>query len=69
MTGEDSHMSRPEAANILCVMATSRKIDVNGVVALQMGVRSLMKRHFDCQRNRAMRRARAAKETEVQPNV
>ena len=58
-TGED-HMSRPEAVNILCRMATSRKVDVNGVTALQMGVRSLLKRHFCCQRNRAHSREQAA---------
>lgn len=57
--GED-HMSRPEAVNILCRMATSRKVDVNGVIALQMGVRSLLKRHFDRQRNWARRREQAA---------
>ena len=57
---DEDHMSRPEAAHILCRMATSRKVDVDGVVALQMGVRSLMKRHFDKQRNRAIRRARVA---------
>ena len=50
----------PEAVNILCRMATSRKVDVNGVIALQMGVRSLLKRHFDRQRNYARRREQAA---------
>ena len=53
-------MSRPEAVNILCRMATMRKVDVNGVIALQMGVRSLLKRHFDRQRNWARRREQAA---------
>lgn len=57
---DEDHMSRPEAAHILCRMSTSRKVDVDGVVALQMGVRSLMKRHFDKQRNLAIRRARVA---------
>ena len=57
---DEDHMSRPEAAHILCHMATSRKVDVEGVVALQMGVHSLLKRHFDRQRNRARRMARAA---------
>ncbi len=59
-TDEDSRMSRPEAVKILCRMATMRKIDVNGVIALQMGVRSLLKRHFDRQRNWARRREQAA---------
>ena len=57
---DEDHMSRPEAAHILSRMATSRKVDVDGVVALQMGVKTLLKRHFDTQRNRAKRRARAA---------
>ncbi len=62
-------MSNPEAAYILCRMATSRKVDVSGVTALQMGVRSLMKRHFDRQRNWAKRRMRAAGEAEEKQNV
>ena len=57
---DEDHMSRPEAVNILCRMATSRKVDVKGVIALQMGVRSLLKRHFDRQRNWARRREQAA---------
>ena len=57
---DEDHMSRPEAAHILCRMAASRKVDVEGVVALQMGVHSLLKRHFDRQRNLVRRRARAA---------
>lgn len=62
-------MSNPEAASILCRMATSHKLTVDGVTALQMGVRSLMKRHFDRQRNWAKRRMRAAGEAEEQKNV
>ena len=57
---DEDHMSRPEAAHILCRMATSHKVDIKGVVALQMGVKTLLKRHFDNQRNKAKRRARAA---------
>ena len=53
-------MSRPEAVNILCRMATMRKVNVKGVIALQMGVRSLLKRHFDRQRNWALRREQSA---------
>ena len=68
-TRGDSYMSKPEAAYILCRMATSRKCNVSGVTALQMGVRSLMKRHFDRQRNWAKRRMRAAGEAEEQKNV
>ena len=52
----DDHMSRPEAAYVLSLLATSRKIDVDAVTALQMGVRTLLKRHFDRQRNWAKRR-------------
>ena len=59
-TDEDFRMSRPEAVNILCRMATMRKVNVKGVIALQMGVRSLLKRHFDRQRNWAKRREQAA---------
>ena len=55
--GEDRYMSRPEAIYILGKLATSRRINVDGVIALQMGARSLMKRHFDRQRNWAKRRA------------
>jgi len=58
--GGRDHMGRPDAAAILCRMATSRKVNVNGVIALQMGVRSLLKRHFDRQRNWARRREQAA---------
>ena len=55
--GEDRYMSRVEAIYILGKLATSRRINVDGVIALQMGARSLMKRHFDRQRNYARRRA------------
>lgn len=52
----DDHMSRPEAACVLSRLAVMRKLDVDAVTALQMGVRTLLKRHFDRQRNRAKRR-------------
>jgi hypothetical protein len=61
--GEDRYMSRPEAIYILGKLATSRRINVDGVTALQMGARSLMKRHFDRQRNWARRRERAAEDS------
>ena len=54
--GEDRHMSKVEAIYILGKLATSRRINVDGVIALQMGARALMKRHFDRQRNWARRR-------------
>lgn len=54
--GEDRRMSRPEAAYILAKLATSRRVNLGGVIALQMGVRAMLKRHFDCQRNWAKRR-------------
>ena len=62
-SGEARHMSRPEAVYILGKLATSRRINVDGVIALQMGARSLMKRHFDRQRNWARRRERAAEDS------
>lgn len=61
--GEDRYMSRPEAIYILGKLATSRRINVDGVIALQMGARSLMKRHFDRQRNWARRRERVAEDS------
>ena len=61
--GEDSHMSRPEAAYILAKLATSRRMDEDGVIALQMGAKALLKRHFDRQRNWARRRERAAEDS------
>ena len=53
---DDDHMSRPEAAYVLARLAVMRKLDVDAVTALQMGVRTLLKRHFDRQRNWAKRR-------------
>ena len=61
--GEDRYMSRPEAVYILGKLATSRRINEDGVIALQMGARSLMKRHFDRQRNWARRRERVAEDS------
>ena len=61
--GEDRYMSRPEAIYILGKLATSRRINVDGVIALQMGARELFKRHFDRQRNWARRRERAAEDS------
>ena len=61
--GEDRYMSRPEAIYILGKLATSRRINVDGVIALQMGARALFKRHFDRQRNWARRRERAAEDS------
>ena len=61
--GEDRHMSRPEAIYILGKLATSRRINVDDVIALQMGARALFKRHFDRQCNWARRRERAAEDS------
>ena len=50
-------MSRSDAAALLMDMSkggVSRK----QVEALQMGVRALVKRHFDCMKNRANRKAK-----------
>lgn len=59
----ERHMSRPEAAYILAKLATSRRIDEDGVIALQMGAKALLKRHFDRQRNWARHRERAAEDS------
>lgn len=61
--GEDRYMSSPEAVYILGKLATSRRINVDGVIALQMGARALMKRHFDRQRDWARRRERATEDS------
>lgn len=55
--GEERPMSRPEAAYILAKLATSRRVNAGGVIALQMGARAILKRHFDRKRNWAKRRA------------
>lgn len=65
--GEERYMSKIEAAYILARLATSRRVNTGGVVALQMGVRALMKRHFDRQRNYARRREAAAEATTTEP--
>lgn len=49
-------MSRSEAAALL--MDMSRGVSREQVEALQLGVRALVKRHFDCMKNRASRKAR-----------
>ena len=60
---EDRHMSYPEAIAILAELARKRTMSVDQVNALEMGVRRLMCRHFQRQRNWAKRRA--AKEAEA----
>ena len=62
--GEDRYMSRPEAAYILAKLATSRRINKDGVTALQMGARGLLKRHFDRMRNFAKRREASQEEAQ-----
>ena len=64
---EERYMSKIEAAHILARLATSRRVNTGGVVALQMGVRALMKRQFDRQRNYARRREAAAEATTTEP--
>jgi len=61
--GEDdkSHIGRPEAAYMLAKLAQLKDFDADYVTALKMAARALMKRHFDCQRNKAKRRAAAAR--------
>lgn len=55
--GEDRHMSYPEASAILMELARNRTMSVDQVNALEMGVRRLLNRHFQRQRNWAKRRA------------
>jgi len=56
-SGEDRHMSYPEASAILMELARKRTMSVDQVNALEMGVRRLLNRHFQRQRNWAKRRA------------
>lgn len=67
--GEDRRMSKPEAAYILAKLATSRRVNTGGVIALQMGVRAILKRHFDRQRNWAKRREAKAASVPTVPTV
>ena len=55
--GEDRHMTYPEASAILMELARKRTMSVDQVNALEMGVRRLLNRHFQRQRNWAKRRA------------
>lgn len=57
--GEPRHMSIPEASGILMELARKRTMSIDQVNALEMGVRRLMCRHFQKQRNWAKRRAEA----------
>ena len=50
---EKDVMSRAEAAHVLLEMM--RRGGVREIGALQVGVRSLVKRHCDCMKNRAHR--------------
>ena len=50
-------MSRSEAAALLMDMSR-RVVSREEAEALQLGVRALVKRHFDCMKNRASRKAR-----------
>jgi hypothetical protein len=50
-------MSKAEAIGVLARMAYMDGLSVEQVVALQVGVRSLCKRHFDSRRNMARRNA------------
>lgn len=59
-SGEDRHMSYPEASAILMELARKRTMSGAQVNALEMGVRRLMNRHFQRQRNWAKRRAKRA---------
>ena len=56
-SGEDRHMTYPEASAILMELARKRTMSVDQVNALEIGVRRLLNRHFQRQRNWAKRRA------------
>ena len=56
MTMSERVMSRSEAASLL--MDMSRGVSREQVEALQLGVRALVKRHFDCMKNMASRKAK-----------
>jgi hypothetical protein len=51
-------MSRSEAASLLMDMAMGGGVSRDQAEALQLGVKALVKRHFDCMKNRANRKAR-----------
>ena len=61
-------MSKGEAIGILAQMAYMDGLTVEQVVALQIGVRCLCKRHFDSRRNMARRKA-PADEYRTPPDV
>ena len=50
-------MSRSKAASLLMDIAR-RGVTREQVEALQLGVRTLVKRHFDCMKNKASRKAK-----------
>lgn len=50
-------MSRSEAAALLMDMSRGG-VSHEQVEALQLGVRTLVKRHFDCMKNRTVRKAK-----------
>lgn len=58
-------MSKVEAIFVLADMSRSRKLTLEQVTALQMGVRCLCKRHFDHMRGLVRWRERKAKEAAV----
>lgn len=51
-------MSRSEAAALLMDMSRGGGVSREQVEALQLGVRALVKRHFDRMKNRANRKAK-----------
>lgn len=58
-------MSKVQAISVLANMSRSRKLNLEQITALQMGVRSLCKRHFDHMRGLVRWRERKAKEAEA----
>jgi hypothetical protein len=58
-------MTKVEAISVLADMSRSQKLNLEQVTAIQMGVRSLCKRHFDHMRGLCRWRERKAKEAEA----
>lgn len=54
----DRVMSRSESASLLMDMSRGEGVSREHVEALQLGVKMLVKRHFDQMKNRASRKAK-----------
>ena len=61
-------MSRARAAYELLEISKGEGLSRTQVEALQLGVRALVKRHFDCMKNRAVRQARKQQAGQALPS-